>query len=57
MQNAIGPPAPPPPAEIDLMKYYQQPYPRDYTSRLVATEEDVTALIATVRLTFSSRSK
>ena len=57
IQNAIGPPAPLPPTEIDLMKYYKRPLPDDYVDRVVATEEDVVALIATVRLKFSSRSK
>jgi hypothetical protein len=57
IQNAIGPAAPAPPAEIDLMKYYERPLPDDYVDRVVAAEEDVTALIATVRLKFSSRSK
>jgi hypothetical protein len=57
-QSNIGPPIPGPPAEIDLMKYYNSKDPRSddhgYFERVNAIEEDVKALIATVRLQFTS---
>ena len=53
-QNPIGPPVPGPPADLDLMVYYDEDNPlsnrSDFYNREVATEEDVKALIATVRL-------
>lgn len=57
-QTNIGPPTPARPAEIDLMKYYDTEDRRsdnhDYYTRVNAIEEDVKALIATVRLQFTS---
>ena len=54
IQNVTGPAAPPPPAEVDVMKYYPDTGNiRGFYQRTVATEADVTALIATVRLKFS----
>jgi hypothetical protein len=59
-QNPVGPDYPPPPAEIDLMTYFSKggtwaPAPSDIYVREVAAEEDVKALIATVRLELTSK--
>jgi OmpA family len=57
-QSNVGPAVPSPPAEIDLMKYYNFKDPSSnsegYYQRVNAIEDDVKALLATVRLQFTS---